>query len=112
MTFNPHALTDQEIMDKLSEINGKLNFAARYSGDPSLTETMRNMAEQCVFVLSERAQQRLFDTLNKNAVDEKFWDETGESRKGQKTNGNSGATSAKKVISGGRMARSSKPVKE
>ena len=110
LNFNTTAMTDQELLDKTTEIHKRLAYAQRFSTDGRLVEQLRAMAEACAFEAGERANRRLFDILNKNRSDEN--DLTPDSKtKTSKTNGNTAGTTVKKegVF---RTTRTSAPVKD
>lgn len=108
--FDPHGMSDQELLDKSVEIHKRLAFAGRFSNDGRLVEQLQNMAAACAFAQQERNQQRMFEMLHKNRPDEK--DLSAEPKKtAVKTNGKDGRVSATREGSF-RAARTSRPVKE
>lgn len=107
--FDPYSMTDQELLDKSTEIHKRLAFAGRFSQDGRLVEQLQNMAAACAFVMGERQQQRMFEALHKNRPDEV--DLSAEKKVVAKTNGKDGRASATREGSF-RAARTSRPVKE
>ncbi len=111
LNFNPQAMTDQELLDKTTEIHKKLVWAQRFSCNGTLIDQLKTMADACAFEGNERASRRLFDALNKNRPDEKDITPDHSKKASDKTNGKEASTSVKRenVF---RSNRSTKPVKE
>lgn len=109
MFFDPHGLTDQELLDKTTEIHKRLAYAGRFSGDATLMNQLQSMAEACAFEARERAGQRMFDMLNKNQPESK--ELTGEGKVAAKRNSKAEEVSAKREGTF-RVSRSSTPTKE
>lgn len=110
MELNYKAMTDQELLDKSTDIHKKLVFARRFSSQSTLVESLERIAEGCRAELAERAERRVFDMLNATSKESK--ELTGwNNEKVQKTNGNQIATGVKRDI-GQRMARTTRPVKD
>jgi len=110
--FNPQAMTDQELLEKTTEIHKRLAYAQRFSLDGYLVEQLRSMADACAFEANERASTRLFEALNKNKPDEKVLTVDSTSKKEvSKTNGKVDNNTVKKE-SGFRIARTQSPSKE
>ena len=101
-------MTDQELADKTAEIHKRLSYAGRFSLDGYLVEQLQAMAEACAFEARERAAQRQYEIMNKNAPEGKDLTPDPKSKQGSKTNGTK-ATPSFKRDSGFRVARSSKP---
>lgn len=111
LNFNPNAMTDQELLDKTTEIHKRLAYSERFSMDGNLVAQLRAMADACAFEARERSNQRMFDMLNKNKPDEKDLTPSPKDKTSAKTNSTKSGISVKRE-GGLRAQRSSTPVKD
>lgn len=109
MFFNTTAMTDQELLDKTTEVHKRLAYAQRFSGDPMLINTLTGMAEACAFEATERANKRMFDMMVAGKPDER--DLTASPKVKPKTNGQTISDNIKRE-GAVRIMRTSRPVKE
>lgn len=109
--FNPSGMTDQELLDKTTEIHKRLLYASRFSSNGTLVDQLRSMADACAFEANERAQKRMFEMLNKNKPTEKDLTPDATKPKVAKTNSAKEGESVKRE-GGFRIGRSTTPTKE
>lgn len=105
--FNPEAMTDQELLDKLTNLQARLAVANRWASGGA--EQLQLMIQMCSRTLTERFERRMFESRY------------GTSEGGEKaiTTNEDGTTEEKKDIggkaverveSGLRMRRTKRPV--
>lgn len=110
MIVNLKAMTDQELLDRITQIQKKLMYASRFSSDPNLVYSLQQMAEDCMRESSERHQRRTFELINARQPVECSLTSDG-NIKIEKTNGKP-VKDALKRENATRVMRSAKPVKE
>ena len=105
--FDPSKLTDQEILDKLVELNRRYVWACKFSGSPQIGEQIKLMIDQCTFVHNERLNAKLFQMVTKNIGDTLDFDKGRDEQK---------APAGKKPVKvrdhSLRITKSSEPVKD
>jgi hypothetical protein len=104
--FNPGAMTDQELLDKLTQLQARLGVANRWASGAA--DQLNTMVQMCSEVLTERFERKMFESRFGSAEGgEKtltLGDETVEAEK------NIGDKAPVRVESSLRMRKSKRPV--
>lgn len=105
--FNPELMSDQELIDKLLQLQTRLGIAGRYGS--AAVEQLNSMILLCSATLSERFDRRMFEARFGTAEGgEKVLTVAEDGEGGEK---DIGIKTPIKVDSGLRMKRTSRPIK-